>query len=174
MRFTWSAGGGYTNSLTTASQTVTVGRIRLRHWMETWSHFWAVWTPVPTQEWWGITGTSRLNSGALFSKDWQLQKRDGQQRFPNRWRRTRWRAEETGWILLLLVTHPPQYHSASNDVIPNCIISWSSYSSDRSDDAVSCLAEPNVIYLHLIFPKAIDRKIARKPFILSVVCIVFT
>lgn len=82
-------------------------------------------------------------------------------------------AEETGWILLLLITHPPQYHSALNKVIPNHIISWNSCSSDRSDDAVGCLAELNVIYLCLIFPQAIDRKIDRKTFILSVVCIIF-
>ena len=73
-------------------------------------------------------------------------------------------AEETGRILLLVIAHPPQHHSTSNEVIPNCIISWNSYSSDRSDDVVSCLAELNVIYLHLIFPKAIDRKIDRKTF----------
>lgn len=82
-------------------------------------------------------------------------------------------AEETGWTLLLLITRPPQRRSASSEVIPNCIISWNSHSSDRSDDGVGCLAELNVIYLHLIFPKASDRKIDRKTFVLSVVCVIF-
>lgn len=66
--------------------------------------------------------------------------------------------EETGWILLFLITHS-QYHNTLHNVIPNDTVSWNSPSSANSDHKISRLAELNVIYQHLILTKDTYRKI---------------
>lgn len=69
----------------------------------------------------------------------------------------RWQRKQTRACFLIIYW---QYHNTLNKATPNHIISWNSYSSARND-SVSCLAELNVIYLHLIFPKDNDRKIEK-------------